>query len=643
MARLNRSHASLAGLAAVTLAASSALAQVDGTMGAGSLAFGEYQFKLASQTVQTQFGDTYSQLDAMYVNILPNGSVGLMLTGNLEANFNGLITYVDTGRAGAVGAQGSVNGDGTGNFGSVPGSFTYSWGTRDGAGKGSTVAAGFDPSLAIQVNGGAGDTPTYYTNVTDISRASSEFAEADVYIGSNSWKLRDGTGTVAATTGTYDYKGIQGTVEHAFDSSNLLTFPDSVANNNTGYEAVISAGVLRTLPGHEVKILTFVTGSGGGGYLSNQFFPPAVSGTGNLATGTTGTQDENGIYGRLFDVHDHPEITYITLPTPTNSSGSNWGTDANWTTGFAPNGINTQAAFSTGASARVVNVDNSPTVGTLYLAGAGGITFSGATGITLATYYTDSTVIRVESGSHTIGVPVALASPVSVEVPSGSKVTFGSLTATDPAGTSGLAVSGGGNVKIDGKYAAGELSLASLGSGGYDGAIEIGANATVISRTAFPSVLRNAIVGYQTTGGTSGIGSPELAMFETVALFPNVDAEGNAYYSSYNGLPATAGDVIMRVAYVGDLNVDGVVTAADVAQAIEGYSNGLTGWENGDVNYDGVVGADDLALILDVFNLNLPSLGNGPTGGGADGGSIPEPAFLPVYLFTSALLLRRRR
>ncbi|MGC2047549.1 MAG: PEP-CTERM sorting domain-containing protein [Gallionella sp.] len=62
---------------------------VDGTRDA------QYGSALAVQTVETGFGDNFSELDAAY-GLIDSGKLYLMLTGNIEANFNKLEIFVDS-------------------------------------------------------------------------------------------------------------------------------------------------------------------------------------------------------------------------------------------------------------------------------------------------------------------------------------------------------------------------------------------------------------------------------------------------------------------------------------------------------------------------------------------------------------------
>src|SRR5688572_22082911 len=76
---------------------------VDGTRDA------EYGGALAVQTVQTGFGDNFSEMDAGYAS-MQGGKLYLMLTGNLEANFNKLEIFIDS-KAGGQGVFDSSGND----------------------------------------------------------------------------------------------------------------------------------------------------------------------------------------------------------------------------------------------------------------------------------------------------------------------------------------------------------------------------------------------------------------------------------------------------------------------------------------------------------------------------------------------------
>jgi hypothetical protein len=86
-----------------------AIPTVDGTRDA------EYGAALAVQTVETGFGDANpnngSELDAAYAKCCTDGRLYLMLTGNLEANFNKLEIFIDS-KAGGQNVFDSSGNDG---------------------------------------------------------------------------------------------------------------------------------------------------------------------------------------------------------------------------------------------------------------------------------------------------------------------------------------------------------------------------------------------------------------------------------------------------------------------------------------------------------------------------------------------------
>jgi hypothetical protein len=98
----------LLGLAVVALLASPAAGQisVDGTLDGG------YGAAKSVQTVETQFGDNFSELNAGYAACV-NNTLYLMLTGNVEANFNKLEIFIDS-KAGGQSVFDSSGNDGAG-------------------------------------------------------------------------------------------------------------------------------------------------------------------------------------------------------------------------------------------------------------------------------------------------------------------------------------------------------------------------------------------------------------------------------------------------------------------------------------------------------------------------------------------------
>ena len=104
-----RSHRSLAlllaGVGSYIAAPALAAPTVDGTRD------GLYGPALAVQTVETGFGDNFSELNAGYGRI-DGGRLYLMLTGNIEGNFNKIEVFIDS-HAGGQNTYASAGNDGT--------------------------------------------------------------------------------------------------------------------------------------------------------------------------------------------------------------------------------------------------------------------------------------------------------------------------------------------------------------------------------------------------------------------------------------------------------------------------------------------------------------------------------------------------
>ena len=103
-------------------------------------------------------------------------------------------------------------------------------------------------------------------------------------------------------------------------------------------------------------------------------------------------------------------------------------------------------------------------------------------------------------------------------------------------------------------------------------------------------------------------------------------------------------DVLTRLTYYGDADLNGVVDGTDFSFVTVGFNNALTGWLNGDFNYDGVIDGTDFTYITVGFNGQGAPLGNGNfTGGGKGGGLVPEPGSALLALVGGIGILSRRR
>ena len=63
-----------------------------------------------------------------------------------------------------------------------------------------------------------------------------------------------------------------------------------------------------------------------------------------------------------------------------------------------------------------------------------------------------------------------------------------------------------------------------------------------------------------------------------VGVIANNLSGGSATYTTFDGQPAVATDILARYTYYGDTNLDGSVTAADYTRVDAGFVMHLTGW-----------------------------------------------------------------
>jgi len=238
-------------IVAIALLATPAMAiTIDGTREVG------YGVTRAIQTVETQFGDNASEWNAAYA-ILDAGKLNLMLTGNLEANFNKLEIFID-----------SQNGVGQSVFDSSGNDDAH---RMDGL----VFDTPFTANYHLIVRRGFDGAPKFDLDFADLgaqtfSSYSSIFGAAD-----------SGSGT----TGT----GINSVgIDVAYDGSNTagVTGGTGAANQaaavavTTGLELAIDLGDL----GYTSGPIRIMVGQNGGGhdFFSNQFLGGLAAPQGNL-------------------------------------------------------------------------------------------------------------------------------------------------------------------------------------------------------------------------------------------------------------------------------------------------------------------------------------------------------------------------
>lgn len=246
----------IGGLALHVLApAAAASPVVDGTRD------GSYGAALAVQTVETQFGDNFSELDAGY-GAIDGGKLYLMLTGNIEANFNMLEIFIDS----KAGGQSS---------------FTSSGNDGANAMDGLVFDVGFTADyhlIARRGNDGGNDTFDF------------SFADLGAVTFSSYFDILGGL-TGSSTTGT----GVNAVgIEVGYDDSNVAGVAGGTAAANQAAAAAVSTGLelgiaLSDLDfaGGTIRVMVGVNNSGHN-YWSNQFLAGLPAPQGNLGGDESG-------------------------------------------------------------------------------------------------------------------------------------------------------------------------------------------------------------------------------------------------------------------------------------------------------------------------------------------------------------------
>ena len=102
-----------------------------------------------------------------------------------------------------------------------------------------------------------------------------------------------------------------------------------------------------------------------------------------------------------------------------------------------------------------------------------------------------------------------------------------------------------------------------------------------------------------------GIGSSSLSAGSNMglAVLLNRDSYGGPLITDFDGLPAELDDVLVKLALNGDVNLDGLIDAADYFRLDQAFLNqpSPARWQQGNFDYRGGIDADDYLLIDEAF------------------------------------------
>jgi hypothetical protein len=261
-----------------------------------------YSSPLAVQDTQTQFGDNSlamvdfangSELDSAYAYISDDSRLNLLLTGNLEANFNKLEIFFDT----RPGGQNRLRGDNP--------DVDYNGLNRmgdDGTGNGLTFDSGFEADYWVGVTGG-NNPYELYVNYAELAnpgtgRALGMGRAADRTHGG--LILGDNPGFVLATIHNGNAAGVAG-------GTSVIGSGERPGNVQTGIEISLPLAEIGN-PTGAFKIVAFINAAGHD-WVSNQVLGP-IGGGGNL--GEPRTIDLGSIPGNQYFVVPAPGTALVT-------------------------------------------------------------------------------------------------------------------------------------------------------------------------------------------------------------------------------------------------------------------------------------------------------------------------------------------
>jgi hypothetical protein len=218
---------------------------------------GEGYTLLSTQTVNTQFGDNLSELNAAWVRVT-NAHLYVAIPGNLEANFNKFDLFIDSKAGGFNTLQANPGMDGASAL------------------DGLKFDSGFDPDFLVVCRRG---NFRFYVDFGQLGSSGSYDSFADVF-GTNDFGVRqDLSGSV--TTGLdVAYNGLNaGGVSAGTGAANS-------SDAEAAFEGLEFGIPLADLgwTGGEIKLCAMVVNNNHS-FLSNQFLGGLPAGTGNLGFG----------------------------------------------------------------------------------------------------------------------------------------------------------------------------------------------------------------------------------------------------------------------------------------------------------------------------------------------------------------------
>ncbi|MGJ8723391.1 MAG: hypothetical protein ACSHYB_02450 [Roseibacillus sp.] len=289
-----------------------------------------YPAASAVQTINSAFN--FNQLDAVYASVV-NGRLNLMVTGNLENNFNKLDFFFDTNDTITTNVMTAAGNDSTANL------------------NGMTFDIGFAPDYQITVRQGF----RFDADIADIGTAAFD-SYVDVFGGS-------GTGFGTTATGTVNGDSLSFALNNSNTAGILEEGGGTAADQTaalavtTGVELSVALADIGASSG-SMKIMVLLN-NGGHDFMSNQSLPGMPVGTENL--GASSVVDFSALAGDQFFILGLPDGLDIDLVSYNGSnfvvnvtgteSGKNYHITSSTTlTGFTPTGVTFDNSTATSIS-----------------------------------------------------------------------------------------------------------------------------------------------------------------------------------------------------------------------------------------------------------------------------------------------------
>jgi hypothetical protein len=269
----------------------------------GSRTGDTYGSAVSVQTVQTQFGDNFSELNAAYGTI-SGGNLHLMLTGNLENNFNKLNIFIDS----VDGGENTLTSE-IGNGGSNPAN--DGWANKYA---GFTFDSAFTADFMLIARRGNFGGDRFDLDFTSVGNDAAVESYGDVFGGSDFGANTVGLGSTG--------------IQVAYDGSNVAGIlggtgaadPLAAAAVTTGLELLIPLSAIGN-PSGEIRVSAMVN-AGNHDFLSNQFLggltPPQSNlggdGAGNFTGDVSGINLDSMTGDQFFVVIPEPaSVSLIAL------------------------------------------------------------------------------------------------------------------------------------------------------------------------------------------------------------------------------------------------------------------------------------------------------------------------------------------